>query len=75
MFEELSRVFMLNRLWIAWPQPGARWGVLIASAVLFGLVHAYQGPANAIVITVQGMLYALYDSIQIIQVFFAFHHG
>lgn len=60
MFEELTRVFILNRLWIVWPQTGARWLVMIVSAALFGLVHAYQGPANAVAIALQGLLYALY---------------
>jgi membrane protease YdiL (CAAX protease family) len=59
-FEELTRVFMLNRLWTVWPQPVARWLVMIVSAVLFGLVHIYQGPASVIAIALQGFLYAWY---------------
>jgi membrane protease YdiL (CAAX protease family) len=59
-FEELTRVFMLNRLWTVWPQPLGRWLVMIVSATLFGLAHIYQGPVNAIAITLQGLLYALY---------------
>ncbi len=59
-FEELTRVFMLNRLWTVWPQPLGRWVVMIASAVLFGLAHIYQGPVNAIAIALQGLLYAWY---------------
>lgn len=59
-FEELSRVFMLSRLWKVWPGPAGRWFALILSAALFGLVHIYQGPANAIAIGIQGLLYGLY---------------
>lgn len=44
LFEELSRAFMLSRLWQVWPGPGGRWLVLIGSALLFGLGHLYQGP-------------------------------
>ena len=59
-FEELTRVFMLNRLWKVWPQPLGRWLVMIVSAALFGLGHIYQGPVNAVAVGVQGLLYALY---------------
>lgn len=59
-FEELTRVFMLNRLWTVWPQPVARWLAMIVSAVLFGLAHIYQGPVSAGAIALQGFLYAWY---------------
>lgn len=59
-FEELTRVFMLNRLWTVWPQPLARWLVILVSAALFGLVHIYQGPVSAFFIGLQGLLYAWY---------------
>lgn len=59
-FEELTRVFMLNRLWAVWPQPVARWLTMIVSAALFGLVHIYQGPVSAVAIALMGFLYALY---------------
>lgn len=59
-FEELSRVFALNHLWRVWPQPAAKWIVLIATAVLFGLVHIYQSPLNMFFITIQGLLYGFY---------------
>ena len=59
-FEELTRVFMLNRLWTVWPQPLGRWLVMLVSAALFGLAHIYQGPVSAIAIAVQGFLYAWY---------------
>lgn len=59
-FEELSRVFMLNRLWAVWPVPAARWLALLLSAFLFGLVHVYQGPANVIGIGLEGLIYGWY---------------
>ncbi len=59
-FEELSRVFMLNRLSIVWSGPIARWLILLLSAFLFGFVHIYQGPANAIAISLQGLIYGWY---------------
>ncbi len=59
-FEELSRVFMLNRLSLVWPGPVARWLILLLSAFLFGLVHLYQGPANVIAIGLQGLIYGWY---------------
>jgi len=43
LFEEFTRVFLLTRLWQVWPSHNGRWLVLIGSALLFGLGHAYQG--------------------------------
>lgn len=43
LFEEFTRVFMLTRLWQVWPSINGRWLVLVGSALLFGLGHAYQG--------------------------------
>lgn len=60
MFEELTRVFLLNRLWTVWSQPLGRWLVMILSATLFGAAHIYQGPVSAIAIALQGLLYAWY---------------
>ena len=59
-FEELTRVFMLNRLWKIWPRPVEVWIVLLLSAVLFGLVHIYQGPMSMLFISIQGVLSAWY---------------
>ena len=59
-FEELTRVFMLNRLWKVWPRPAARWLTMIVSAAFFGLAHIYQGPVSAVAIGLLGFLYALY---------------
>jgi membrane protease YdiL (CAAX protease family) len=59
-FEELSRVFILNRLWSIWSQPFSRWLILVISACLFGLVHIYQGPVSVVAIAIQGLLYGWY---------------
>ena len=59
-YEELIRIFALNRLWRVWPQQFAKWIVLIVTAVLFGLVHIYQGPLSMFFITIQGLLYGWY---------------
>jgi membrane protease YdiL (CAAX protease family) len=48
LFEEFTRVFMLSRLWQVWPGHGERWAVLLGSALLFGLGHAYQGTLGII---------------------------
>lgn len=59
-FEELSRVFMLNRLWTVWSQPFGRWFLLVISGCLFGLVHIYQGPVSVVAIALQGFVYGWY---------------
>jgi len=46
LFEELSRSFMLSRLWQVWTGPAGKWLVLIGSSLLFGLGHLYQGPVG-----------------------------
>jgi membrane protease YdiL (CAAX protease family) len=43
LLEEFSRVFILSRLWRVYPEPQARWAVLLFSAVIFGLGHLWQG--------------------------------
>jgi hypothetical protein len=59
-FEELSSIFMLNRLWTVWSQPLVRWLILLVSACLFGLIHIYQGPISVVAIALQGSLYGWY---------------
>ncbi|MBN2170704.1 MAG: CPBP family intramembrane metalloprotease, partial [Candidatus Krumholzibacteriota bacterium] len=48
LFEELARVFVLRRLWLAWPGATARSVAVMASALAFGLVHYYQGPPGMV---------------------------
>ncbi len=59
-FEELARVFLLTRLWMTWPSIGARWAAVVASAVLFGLAHAYQGAAGVISTGLMGFIAACF---------------
>jgi membrane protease YdiL (CAAX protease family) len=59
-FEEISRVFMLNRFRAVWNGRAARWLLVLLSAFLFGLVHIYQAPANVIAIGLQGLVYGWY---------------
>ena len=59
-FEELSRVFLLDRLWKLWPGALCRWAVIVLSAVVFGLVHIYQGVAAVVAVSLLGLVYALY---------------
>ena len=47
-FEELTRVFFLTRTWKVWESVQVRWTFVAISAVLFGLVHIYQGPSGAV---------------------------
>jgi len=56
LFEELSRAFLLRRLWQAWPRWSRRWGPILIVSALFGLVHAYQGLAAVFSIGVQSIL-------------------
>ena len=56
LFEELSRVFLLSRLWLVWPGTAARRAAVVASSLLFGLAHAYQGPAGVISTGVMGLI-------------------
>ena len=44
--EELIRVFLLSRLWKAWPSIVVKLVVIIFSACLFGLIHIYRGPIH-----------------------------
>ncbi len=57
LFEELTRVFLLDRLWSVWRSPSGRWTVLVFSAGLFGLAHLYQGPDGIIGTGFIGLLF------------------
>lgn len=60
VYEELARVFLLTRLWNLSPGPAWRWAAVLLSAVLFGVVHLYQGPAGAVMAGVFGLLMAAF---------------
>jgi len=58
--EEITRVFLLSRLWKAWPSDAARWGAVLISASLFGLAHAWQGPTRIVWTGIYGLIMGLY---------------
>ncbi len=59
LFEELSRVFLLSRLWSLSNRPTARWAALFFSALLFGAAHLYQGVSGVISVATFGLLWGL----------------
>jgi membrane protease YdiL (CAAX protease family) len=59
-FEELTRVFLLSRVWRIWFAKGWRWFGVVLSAVLFGLSHLYQGPAGIVDTAINGSVLAVY---------------
>jgi membrane protease YdiL (CAAX protease family) len=59
VFEELSRVFLLTRLWKISPSRAGRWFGIVLSAVLFGVAHLYQGPAGMISAGITGLISAV----------------
>ena len=60
VFEELTRVFLLTRLWNISSNKVWKWMAVILSAVLFGLNHIYQGPAGVIMTGISGLIMAIY---------------
>lgn len=58
--EEVIRMFLLSRLWKVWPATAVRLLTVAMSACLFGLIHLYQGPANATWTAIYGLIMALY---------------
>jgi membrane protease YdiL (CAAX protease family) len=60
LFEELSRVFFLDRLWKLWPGPTGRWTAVVLSAGIWGVVHIYQGLSSVVSVFLLGLVYALY---------------
>jgi membrane protease YdiL (CAAX protease family) len=59
-FEELTRVFLLSRLWKIGPANAWRWFGVLLSAVLFGLSHVYQGAAGVVDTAINGLILAVY---------------
>jgi membrane protease YdiL (CAAX protease family) len=56
LLEELSRLFLLSRLWKVYPTGIDRWAALLLSSVLFGLGHIWQGPTGILGTTVIGFI-------------------
>jgi len=58
--EELTRVFLLSRLWKVWPAPALVCTALLLSASLFGLSHAWQGPTRIVSAGIYGLIMGLF---------------
>jgi hypothetical protein len=58
-FEELTRIFLLSRLWKIWDADAWRWATVVLSAVMFGLLHVYQGTAGMVDTGITGLLLAV----------------
>jgi membrane protease YdiL (CAAX protease family) len=58
--EELTRVFLLNRLWKVWSSPAMKWGTILFAAILFGVSHAWQGPTRIVCAGIYGLIMGLY---------------
>ncbi len=58
--EELTRVFLLSRLWKVWPSPSIKWGTVLFAASLFGISHAWQGPTRIVCAGVYGLIMGTY---------------
>lgn len=58
--EELTRVFLLSRLWKVWPSTTAKWLSILVAAALFGLSHYYQGPTRIVWTGLYGLIMGLY---------------
>ncbi len=58
--EELTRVFLLSRLWKVWPSTPSRWLAIFVAAGLFGLSHAYQGPTRIVWTATYGVIMGTY---------------
>jgi len=58
--EELTRVFLLSRLWKIMPSRQGKVLALVISAVLYGLLHVSRGPTNMVWATLSGLFMGLY---------------
>lgn len=59
-FEELTRVFLLSRMWKILQSPIWRWAAVLFSALIFGLTHMYQGTAGMILTGFSGLIMAVF---------------
>jgi len=60
IFEELTRIFLLSRLWKIWENPIWRWVTVLLSGILFGLMHSYQGPAGVLSTGISGLIMGIF---------------
>lgn len=59
LLEELTRVFILSRLWRVWPSNAGKLATILGSSLLFGMGHAYQGAFGILGTSVIGLLLGL----------------
>lgn len=59
-FEEVTRVFFLNRAWKAWSSMVDQWINVVISALVFAFAHWYQGPAGILTAGIYGLVMAIY---------------
>jgi len=60
LIEELTRVFMLSRLWHVWPSSAGRLLAVLGSALLFGMGHMYEGAIGIVGTSVIGLMLGLH---------------
>ncbi len=58
--EEVTRVFLLSRLWKVWQSTVGKLVATVISAGLFGLIHLYRGPVHVAWTSIFGLIMALY---------------
>jgi len=58
--EELTRVFLLSRLWKVWSSTAAKLGAVVFAAILFGVSHSWQGPSRIVWAGIYGLIMGLY---------------
>jgi membrane protease YdiL (CAAX protease family) len=58
--EELTRVFLISRLWKLMPSKRGKLLAVVISAVLFGLVHVSRGPTHVVWAGIFGLIMGLY---------------
>jgi membrane protease YdiL (CAAX protease family) len=67
VIEEFSRTFMLSRFWKVWPSATGKFLALVASSLLFGLGHVYQGglglAGTALIGFILGGYYLIYGRV------------
>lgn len=56
LYEELIRVFFLTALWKWSSHKVWSWSVILISAVIFGLVHGYQGSYGMVTIALSSLI-------------------
>jgi membrane protease YdiL (CAAX protease family) len=59
-FEEVSRTFVLDRLWMAWPGRTGAWLAILFSSLLMSAVHLYQGTAGMVSVGIMSFIASIF---------------